>query len=449
MKDNKAYNSKKNKELKVYIKQRLRATQLRIKKKKQVAQNPLLALIKANEASPCDAIICESITCESGINKVSENAAHICDSSVNGASPCDSICEPSSCEYHVNESGINESSINESSTYEFSSEEVPVQDSAQNSHQNSIQANPIQARFILDELLGTGGVCEVFKALDLRRVEWGDKNPYVAIKRLIPQLVNDPKAQACLIQEFYTVRSLNHQGIIRFFDIHKEPWGMCCSMELLQGTNLRDYIIDNPLGKGKAAYNTILNLLNVVAFIHERNIAHGDIKPANIFLEANDKVVLFDFNVSYVGDKDDANCAKAQRIFQSKNPNAHCSRYSSPEQSRTGIVSIDADIFSVACCIYQFFQGSHPFDTMNEESPETSLNRMRKPDYMAYSQWYVLKLAMNNNPKKRPSAKTMIKCFKQPFAFFYVVMFFCKNTFNNVNNFALEILAKLKRLKKD
>ena len=78
-----------------------------------------------------------------------------------------------------------------------------------------------EERFLLEKLLGTGGVCEVYAALDLRRVEYGDATPTVAVKRLRPALADNAQARLTLAQEFCILRHLAHPGVVRTFYLHK------------------------------------------------------------------------------------------------------------------------------------------------------------------------------------------------------------------------------------
>ena len=151
-------------------------------------------------------------------------------------------------------------------------------------------------RFLLQQLLGCGGVCEVYAALDLRRVEWSDASPQVAVKRLLPELARNYQAQLALAQEFCILRHLAHPGVVRVFDLHNEPFGLCYSMELLQGRSAGE-IRPGDL-PGAALATMAARFFDALAFLHAQGIAHGDIKPANLLLKSGERPVLIDFNVA-------------------------------------------------------------------------------------------------------------------------------------------------------
>lgn len=76
-------------------------------------------------------------------------------------------------------------------------------------------------RFIFEKTLGTGGLCAAFLCTDVLRTVWGDAQPCLVIKKLLPDYIANPKANLLLMQEFCLARQLTHPNIIRVYDIHQ------------------------------------------------------------------------------------------------------------------------------------------------------------------------------------------------------------------------------------
>lgn len=153
-------------------------------------------------------------------------------------------------------------------------------------------------RFAPEYPLGAGGLCEVFAARDLLCLEHGDGAPLVAVKRLLPEYARDPAALRLLAREFFIARNITHPGVIRVYDLHDEAGALCLSMELLEGRSAYAMLDRYPSGLGAAVYPLARQLFETLAALHHLGIAHGDVKPSNLMLERNNRLVLFDFNTA-------------------------------------------------------------------------------------------------------------------------------------------------------
>lgn len=270
-------------------------------------------------------------------------------------------------------------------------------------------------RFVLEKILGAGGMCEVYTALDLKRVAWSDKSPRVAVKRLLPRLVDNKQARLALAQEYFTLRNLVHEGIVRAYDLHEEEWGPCYSMELLEGATLYEKQARMPAGFGKGGVDLAARIFQSLAYLHERGVVHADVKPANIFLAPDNRVVLFDFSVSRVNAKPGAACSPvAQGLRQSLNLRAHSVLHASPERLATGCPSFADDVFSACCTVYECLQGAHPFKRHTAaEAMELGLAPERPPA-LSLRQWNALSRGLSFEPEKRPDAAQLHKAFTGP-----------------------------------
>lgn len=267
------------------------------------------------------------------------------------------------------------------------------------------------SRFQLQELRGIGGVCEVYAALDLRRAEWSDANPRVAVKRLLPELQYNYQAQLFLAQEFSILRHLSHHGVVRVFDLHHEPFGLCYSMELLEGAPLTPQLGD----MGEAAYAVVSELFTVLAFLHSRGVAHGDIKPSNIFLESGGRVVLIDFNTAVLAESGEyGQIVQGRGLRQCLRIPAHSALYSSPECLAGHVPTPASDVFSACCTVYEFLCGRHPFGGMPSREALCSGLNVLPPDGMPKGLWQWLRRGLDVDPALRPSAEKLCHHFASP-----------------------------------
>lgn len=264
-------------------------------------------------------------------------------------------------------------------------------------------------RFLLQQLLGCGGVCEVYAALDLRRVEWSDASPQVAVKRLLPELTRNYQAQLALAQEFCILRHLVHPGVVRVFDLHNEPFGLCYSMELLQGRNAGE-IRPGDL-PGAALATMTARFFDALAFLHAQGIAHGDIKPANLLLKSGERPVLIDFNVAAASMRKGGTPAAVVGLRESLRVPAHSLLYSSPERLEGGPPSMEDDIFSACCTVHEVFSGAHPFKRLSPaEARQQDMVPARPPGIPPFL-WPLLRRGLAFQAQARPDAASLRRAF--------------------------------------
>lgn len=269
-----------------------------------------------------------------------------------------------------------------------------------------------EERFLLERLLGAGGVCEVHAALDLRRVEMGDANPRVAIKRLRSEFADNAQANLALAQEFCVLRHLAHPGVVRVFDLHREPFGLCCSMELLAGQTMLEKLHDSPAGFGSAVLPFGRELFNVLSFLHALGIVHGDIKPSNVFMASEGRTVLVDFNVAKATALAGAACSPVTTgLREHLHLPSYSLRYASPERLRGGSPSLADDIFAACCTVCEAAGGRHPFGQRSAlEAIETGM-LPEKPTAMPSRQWRIVRRGLGFEPCGRPSAEELLQAF--------------------------------------
>lgn len=211
----------------------------------------------------------------------------------------------------------------------------------------------LRSRYVLEEVLGRGGQCVVFRAKDLHRVSAEEPHgAYIALKVLHPSLRHNERAIARLSREFRQMQILAHPGIARVFDLDCDGGIWFMSMELVSGHTVNDWMRQDV--DLTAAIGLIGQCCDALDYAHSMGIVHGDLKPSNILRGADGHAKLIDFG------------SVASRSHGTEaEPNASLSAtpsYASPQVLAGMRPEIRDDIFSMACVSYGILSaGQRPF----------------------------------------------------------------------------------------
>jgi predicted Ser/Thr protein kinase len=144
----------------------------------------------------------------------------------------------------------------------------------------------IRDRFVLESLLGRGGMGIVFAALDRRKEEARDPNPHIAIKILNADFQQHPDALIALQREARKAQTLAHPNVVTVFDFDRDGASVYMTMERLRGRSL-DAMVREARGRGigrEAALPIIRGIAEGLAYAHRKGIVHSDLKPGNVFV---------------------------------------------------------------------------------------------------------------------------------------------------------------------
>jgi serine/threonine protein kinase len=171
-------------------------------------------------------------------------------------------------------------------------------------------------RYQIREVLGRGGMGEVYRAFDLKlRVD-------VALKAVRPELSASEKARDLLRQEVRSAREVLSPNVCRIFDLVVEEGRELVSMEYIDGTTLAEMLRERGPLEVREAREIAAQFLSGLEAIHEAGLVHRDFKPENVMLTRAGRVVVMDFGL-----------AKARSEGRSKSI-AGTPAYMSPEQMR-------------------------------------------------------------------------------------------------------------------
>ena len=154
-------------------------------------------------------------------------------------------------------------------------------------------------RYRLERLLGVGGMGAVYRARDLLREQFGDPEPWVALKTLSEEFVDYPDAHALLYSEFALTQRLRHPHVVRAygFEVDAASRRAFITLELLRGPTLDQLLVERPGGLAWSELRAVaVPLLEALAYSHRVGVLHGDLKPGNVLL-ADDGLRLFDYGL--------------------------------------------------------------------------------------------------------------------------------------------------------
>jgi serine/threonine protein kinase/TolB-like protein/cytochrome c-type biogenesis protein CcmH/NrfG len=225
--------------------------------------------------------------------------------------------------------------------------------------------------YVVLELLGVGGMGEVYKAQDTRLQR------HVAIKFLPRAFADDPAALERFQREARAASALNHPHICTIHDVgelHGRPFLV---MELLDGQSLRDRIAGQPVPV-PVLMDVARQVCDGLKAAHARGIVHRDIKPANIFVTASGQVKILDFGLAKLGAEPATAlstvtllAARRARSAKLTSPGSIMGTiaYMSPEQARGEDLDAQTDVYSFGVVLYEMATGHIPF--LRRTSDET------------------------------------------------------------------------------
>lgn len=270
-------------------------------------------------------------------------------------------------------------------------------------------------RYKIERLLGVGGMGAVYRARDLLREQFGDPEPYVALKTLSDDFAEYPDANALLYSEFALTSRLNHRHVVRLFGFEVDT---ACerafiTLELMRGLTLDQLLCERPEGLPWEELRDIaIPLLDALAYSHELGVLHGDLKPSNVML-ADDGLRLFDYGL---GQPVEGLLPGLPRLCRNRIA-AWTPRYAALELLEGAALSAAADVYAVACVLVELASGQHPFRRLSaKQARSMELDRqLQRPAQVSLHCWQALRTALAFEESQRQiGCSELLDAFRRP-----------------------------------
>ncbi|WP_416970272.1 Stk1 family PASTA domain-containing Ser/Thr kinase [Streptomyces sp. 4F14] len=207
-------------------------------------------------------------------------------------------------------------------------------------------------RYELGQVLGRGGMAEVYLAHDTRL------GRTVAVKTLRVDLARDPSFQARFRREAQSAASLNHPAIVAVYDTGEDyldgvsiPYIV---MEYVDGSTLRELLHSGRKLLPERSMEMTVGILQGLEYAHRSGIVHRDIKPANVMLTRTGQVKVMDFGIARAMGDSGMTMTQTSAVIGT-------AQYLSPEQAKGEQVDARSDLYSTGCLLYELLTVRPPF----------------------------------------------------------------------------------------
>lgn len=251
----------------------------------------------------------------------------------------------------------------------------------------------IDHRYQVEQLLGRGGMAEVYRAMDM------EAGQPVAVKLLRDVEASD--LQRFRI-EVAALARLDHPGVIKLLGSGAHEGVPYLVLELVEGPTLADELVDGPLGIDRSV-GVAGQLADAIVHAHRLTVVHRDVKPANVLLDEFGRARLTDFGTARLADVSGVT-ATGMVIGTAA--------YLAPEQVRGERVGAAADIYALGLVVLECLTGTRCYPGGRVEA---AVARLHRPPAIPGSlpAWLreVLAAMTAGAPARRPSADAVAEAF--------------------------------------
>ena len=221
----------------------------------------------------------------------------------------------------------------------------------------------LAGRYRLERRLAQGGMAEVWVATDI------SLDRKVALKWLKPSLASDPVVAERFRREAIAVAGLTHPNIVAVHDVFEDRGRQAVVMQLVDGKSLRQLLDVQTRLSPELTIHIGTCVASALDAAHHAGFVHRDVKPGNILVTPDGRVLLTDFGIAKGLDTpgDD---------LTSDNVMMGTAKYLSPEQVRGRKLDGRADLYSLGLVLYECLAGRVPF--LGETDADTALARLQR-----------------------------------------------------------------------
>ncbi len=259
---------------------------------------------------------------------------------------------------------------------------------------NQMQGRLVAGRYRLGEAIGSGGMGRVWRAHDevLHRT--------VAIKELTAALYVSESDQAILLArtrgEARAAARINHSAVVTVHDVLEHDGRPWIVMELVEGRSLADAVKDEERVDPREAARIGLWVLRALRAAHTAGVLHRDVKPGNVLLADDGRVLLTDFGIAQI--EGDSTITRTGEVVGSVD-------YLAPERVRGHDPGPSSDLWALGATLYTAVEGRSPF---RRTSPLTTMQAVveeeaTEPRYAGVLA-PVISALLRKDPAERPDA---------------------------------------------
>jgi serine/threonine-protein kinase len=221
----------------------------------------------------------------------------------------------------------------------------------------------IADRYELEELVGSGGMSDVFRARD------NQLDRRVAIKILHGRYAADPEYLERFRSEARAVARLSHPNIVTVIDRGDDAGRQYIVFEYVDGENLKELVQRTGRLPVRRAVELVLPVADGLAFAHQQGLVHRDVKPQNVLLSREGEVKVTDFGI--------ARSLEVERGLTQTGTVLGTGEYLAPEQASGKPVSPETDVYSLGIVLWELLAGEVPF--VGENFVAVALRHVNEP----------------------------------------------------------------------
>lgn len=254
-------------------------------------------------------------------------------------------------------------------------------------------------KYEIKELIGRGSMGEVYRGYD------PFQDQFVAVKVAISDALKDKESgeryRKMFFNEAHTAGMLKHASIVEILDADVDEDHCYIVMELVEGADtLKTYCNPENLLPLEEVIEIIFKCAKALDYAHRTGVIHRDIKPTNILISKDKKVVkIADFSIAHMVNTDTTSTMPTGFVGSP--------RYMSPEQVQEDNITNQTDLFSLGIVMYEMITGKHPYiadsfsrlihKIINETHPPLSTYRNDIPEILDK----IVHHALQKDPDKR------------------------------------------------
>ncbi|MEG1869486.1 MAG: Stk1 family PASTA domain-containing Ser/Thr kinase [Oscillospiraceae bacterium] len=259
----------------------------------------------------------------------------------------------------------------------------------------------IDGRYEICELIGVGGMANVYKANDTVA------DRVVAVKILRDEYAQNEEFLRRFKNESKAISVLSHPNIVKIYDVSFSDKFNSIVMEYIDGITLKEYIEYHGSLRYREAVHFTVQILRALQHAHDKGIVHRDIKPHNIMLLRDATIKITDFGIARFAR------SESKTLTDRALGSVH---YISPEQASGDFTDARTDIYSVGVMLFEMLTGALPFEAdtpvsvaIKQIQAQPRRPREINPEIPEALEEIIIK-AMQKNPKNRyQSANEMLQ----------------------------------------